>query len=42
MQLTYTKIRENIWQIAEDKGVFCTLVKGHRISNISRYRIWSI
>ena len=23
MQLTYTKIRENIWQIAEDKGVFC-------------------
>lgn len=28
MQLTYTKIRENIWQIAEDKGVFCTLVKG--------------
>lgn len=24
----YTKIRENIWQIAEDKGVYCTLIKG--------------
>lgn len=24
----YTKIRENIWQIAEDNGVYCTLVKG--------------
>ena len=24
----YTKIRDNIWQIAEDNGVYCTLVKG--------------
>lgn len=24
----YTKIRENIWQIEEDNGVYCTLVKG--------------
>lgn len=24
----YTKIRNNIWQIAEDSGVYCTLVKG--------------
>ena len=24
----YTKIRENIWQIAEDKGVYSTIVKG--------------
>ena len=25
---TYKKIRENIWQIAEDDGVYCTLIKG--------------
>lgn len=24
----YTKIRDNIWQIAEDNGVFCTLIQG--------------
>lgn len=24
----YTKIRENIWQIAEDDGVCCTLIQG--------------
>lgn len=24
----YKKIRDNIWQIAEDNGVYCTLVKG--------------
>lgn len=27
-QYEYTKIRSNIWQIAEDKGVYCTLVMG--------------
>lgn len=25
---SYTKIREDIWQIAEDSGVYCTLIKG--------------
>lgn len=24
----YTKIRNNIWQIEEDNGVYCTLIKG--------------
>ena len=28
----YTKIRENIWQIAEDDGVCCTLVKGSKLA----------
>ena len=28
----YTKIRENIWQIAEDDGVCCTLVKGSKMA----------
>lgn len=28
----YTKIRENIWQIAEGKGVYCTLIKGERLA----------
>lgn len=28
----YTKIRENIWQIAEDDGVYCTLVKGSKMA----------
>ena len=28
----YTKIRENIWQIAEDKGVYSTLVKGSKMA----------
>ena len=28
----YTKIRENIWQIEEDDGVRCTLVKGSELS----------
>lgn len=28
----YTKIRENIWQIAEDNGVYCTLVKGSELA----------
>lgn len=28
----YTKIRENIWQIKEDDGVCCTLVKGSELS----------
>ena len=28
----YTKIRENIWQIAEDDGVCCTLVKGSELA----------
>lgn len=27
-QYEYTRIRNNIWQIAEDRGVYCTLVKG--------------
>lgn len=25
---SYAEIRENIWQIAEDEGVYCTLIKG--------------
>lgn len=28
----YTKIRDNIWQIAEDQGVYCTLVKGSKMA----------
>lgn len=28
----YTKIYDNIWQIAEDKGVYCTLVKGNELA----------
>ena len=27
-QYEYTRIRKNIWQIAEDNGVYCTLVMG--------------
>lgn len=29
---SYTKIREDIWQIAEDKGVYCTLIKGENLA----------
>lgn len=28
----YTKIRENIWQIAEEQGVFCTLLQGNELA----------
>lgn len=28
----FTKIRDNIWQIAEDNGVYCTLVKGTELA----------
>ncbi len=28
----YTKIRDNIWQIAEDNGVYCTLIKGSEMA----------
>lgn len=28
----YTKIRENIWQIAEDDGVCCTMVQGSKLA----------
>lgn len=28
----YTKIRNNIWQIAEDDGVYCTLIKGREMA----------
>ncbi|MCM1143149.1 MAG: MBL fold metallo-hydrolase [Blautia sp.] len=28
----YTKIYDNIWQIEEDKGVYCTLVKGNELA----------
>lgn len=28
----YTKIHDNIWQIAEDEGVYCTLVKGNKLA----------
>ena len=28
----YTKISDNIWQIAEDEGVYCTLVKGSELA----------
>lgn len=29
---TYKKIRDNIWQIAEDNGVYCTLVRGSKLA----------
>lgn len=29
---SYTKIREYIWQIAEDRGVYCTLIKGENLA----------
>ena len=28
----YSKINDNIWQIAEDEGVYCTLVKGNELA----------
>lgn len=28
----YTKIYDNVWQIAEDEGVYCTLVKGRELA----------
>lgn len=28
----YTKVRENVWQIAEEDGVCCTLVKGSEMA----------
>lgn len=28
----YIRITDNIWQIAEDKGVYCTLVKGSELA----------
>lgn len=28
----YEKIRDIIWQIAEDDGVYCTLIKGSKLS----------
>lgn len=30
--MNYTKIRENIWQIEDDNGVYCTLVKGSKLA----------
>lgn len=32
MDKAYTKIRKNIWQIAEANGVFCTLIKGTELA----------
>ena len=33
MQLyTYEKISDHIWQIAEDDGVYCTLIKGSELA----------
>ena len=29
---TYKKIRDNIWQIAEDDGVYCTLIRGSELA----------
>lgn len=29
---SYKKIRDNIWQIEEDNGVYCTLVQGSRLA----------
>lgn len=29
---TYKKIRDNIWQIADDDGVYCTLVRGSELA----------
>lgn len=29
---SYTKIYDHVWQIAEDEGVYCTLVKGSRLA----------
>ncbi len=28
----YEKIRDSIWQIAEDDGVYCTLIKGSKLA----------
>ena len=28
----YTKIRDYIWQIAEDEGVYCTLIQGSELA----------
>lgn len=28
----YSKINDNIWQIEEDEGVYCTLVKGKELA----------
>ena len=28
----YTEIRNNIWQIREDAGVYCTLIKGRELA----------
>ena len=28
----YTKIRDNIWQILDDNGVYCTLVQGSEMA----------
>ena len=30
--MNYTEIRENIWQIADDDGGYCTLVKGNKLA----------
>lgn len=30
--MKYTEIRQNIWQIADDDGVYCTLVKGDSLA----------
>ena len=32
LSYTYTKLREQIWQIAEDDGVYCTLVRGSELA----------
>ncbi|MCM1179835.1 MAG: hypothetical protein NC347_06245 [Clostridium sp.] len=29
---TYTKIRDKIWQVQDDDGVYCTLVKGRDLA----------
>lgn len=30
--MSYTKVRENIWQIEDDNGVYCALVKGSKLA----------
>ena len=32
MKMNYTKVRNNIWQIEDDNGVYCTLLKGSKLA----------
>ena len=32
MEMNYKKVRNNIWQIEDDNGVYCTLIKGSKLA----------